>query len=1073
MRATRRGRRGACLTVMAMVLCIAPRAATAATPAAHWTAITQAAPTYLHPGDTSDFFEIIADNDGSATAGGPIVITDQLPAGLAVNAATAYAEILGVRETSFEEFLEPCTQESKAGAVTLTCTINANVPIGRAVVLNINVQVPEGAAGALTNTATISGGGAPQATTTVTAPVKPASEEAVPFGAALTADATDASGGVASQAGAHPFMFTTLLDFNVAKVNPIEECNEGLTHSCAELNAQAKDIEVALPAGFVVNPTAIPYCTQAQFELSRESCPAASQVGSIYLYFYSNQTAVQYAPVYNIEPPPGEPGELGFTISTTAHISMYGHVRSDGDYGLTADISGINQFDPVRAAALSLWGNPSDEAHNVLRLTELQTCEPGEGCSSGVILPKPFLTMPTSCSAEPLAIPIAGDSWQERKPAPYPHLGEASIPGMTGCDQLRFNPSLTAQPSSHRAGAPTGYELDLKVPQNEELNGLATPSVRNVEVTLPEGTVVSPSGANGLVACSAAQFELTQRAKGHCPSASKIGSVEITTPLLKDKVNGALYVGEPECSPCSPSQAESGQMVHLLLEAEGSGVVIKREGHTRISQAGGQLTAVFTENPQLPFSDLHVSLEQGPGAPLVNSSTCGSTITTAAITPWSTTTASKIAAPEASIEGCAPEGFAPSFRAGATTSAKSGAFTGFSVTMSRADGEQKLGRVSVTTPPGMLGVLKSVEQCSEAAANAGTCSGASQIGTGSFTLGAGSTPLTINGGKVYLTGPYEGKPFGLSIVAPAQAGPFVLAGNAGNGTEVVRASIAIDPHTSALTVTSDPLPQQLNGVPLSIRTINIDINREGFTFNPTNCDAMSVNGVIVSATGTISNASFPFQATDCGILPFRPRFTATTQGKTSKKNGASLHVRVTSGHGQANIGKVKVSLPIQLPSRLATLQKACIDSVFEANPASCPAASAVGQATAITPLLKRPLTGPAYLVSHAGRAFPDLQIVLQGEGINLVLTGNTDIKKGVTSSTFKAVPDAPITSFDLVLPEGPHSVFAAFGNLCTSTLNMPTIITGQNGAVIKQTTKIAATGCPKRKTSKHSTTKKG
>jgi hypothetical protein len=291
---------------------------------------------------------------------------------------------------------------------------------------------------------------------------------------------------------------------------------------------------------------------------------------------------------------------------------------------------------------------------------------------------------------------------------------------------------------------------------------------------------------------------------------------------------------------------------------------------------------------------------------------------------------------------------------------------------------------------------------------------------------------------------------------------------------VVRASIAIDPHTSALTVTSDPLPQQLNGVPLDIRTIEIDITREGFMFNPTDCDSMSVSGAIASATGTASSTSFPFQATDCGILPFKPKFAASTQGKTSKKNGASLHVKVSSGHGQANIGKVKVSLPIQLPSRLSTLQKACVDSVFEANPASCPAASVVGQATAITPLLKSPLTGPAYLVSHAGRSFPDMQIVLQGEGITLILTGNTDIKKGVTSSTFKTIPDAPITSFDLVLPEGPHSVLAAFGNLCTSKLNMPTILTGQNGAVIKQTTKIAPTGCPKhKKAKKHSAKKKG
>ncbi len=288
----------------------------------------------------------------------------------------------------------------------------------------------------------------------------------------------------------------------------------------------------------------------------------------------------------------------------------------------------------------------------------------------------------------------------------------------------------------------------------------------------------------------------------------------------------------------------------------------------------------------------------------------------------------------------------------------------------------------------------------------------------------------------------------------------------------MRASVAVDPHSGALTVTSDLLPQQMNGAPLDIRMVQIDIAREGFMFNPTNCDAMSIGSTVSSATGTAASSAIPLQAVDCAILPFKPTFTVSTQGRASKAGGASLHVKVTSGQGQANIAKVKVNLPLQLPSRLSTLQKACVDSVFEANPASCPAASAVGSATAVTPLLAQPLTGPAYLVSHAGAAFPDLEIVLQGEGIKLILDGNTQIKKGVTSSIFKTVPDAPISSFDLALPSGPHSVLAANlpakakFNLCGRKLNMPTVITGQNGAVVRQTTKIVATGCPKRKQAK-------
>jgi hypothetical protein len=174
-------------------------------------------------------------------------------------------------------------------------------------------------------------------------------------------------------------------------------------------------------------------------------------------------------------------------------------------------------------------------------------------------------------------------------------------------------------------------------------------------------------------------------------------------------------------------------------------------------------------------------------------------------------------------------------------------------------------------------------------------------------------------------------------------------------------------------------------------------------------------------------------------------------------------VKVGSGSGQANIHTVKVSLPKQLPSRLLTLKLACLASVFDANPAACPSASNVGTATANTPILAHPLSGPAYLISHGGGAFPDLDVVLQGEGIALILVGHTNIKNGITTSTFDTVPDAPVSTFELRLPEGPYSALAASAKLCTTPLKMPTTLTGQNGAVIKRSTKIGVTGCAKKK----------
>ncbi len=1066
--------RACTLALLALALVAAHAgSARAAGPAAHWIVLTQPQPTDFHPGDGADTYELFAVNDGAASTAGPITVTDVLPAGVTVNAVDASAEVAAGVEphTEVVSFRSSCTQATAAEVVTVSCTTSESVPVGRSVLLAINVRVPAGASGSLANRATIAGGGGGQAAADSSTLLTPAAQP-VPFGASLASEITDQSGALATRAGSHPFAFSTLLSFNVASTNPEEPCHFNEEHlPCPDLNAQAKDVEVALPPGLVGNPQAMPRCTQAQFEgHGFFDCPADTQVGSMYLYFYGSGTAVQYAPVYNIEPPPGQPAELGFTVSTLAHIPIYFHVRSDRDFGLTADIRDINQFDPVRAALLSIWGVPADEAHNQARMSEFGKCGLGEdGCPSGLPVATPFLRLPTSCSQAPLTVTVAGDSWQNPLTAPFPELTSAALTPPSGCEAVPFAPSIAIQTSTRRAGALAGYGIHIDNAQPEGPEALATADVRDVELALPEGTVVSPSSANGLVSCSDAQFGLKLRDRGACPPESKIGTVKLTTPLLAQPLGGNLYVGQPECSPCTASQSAAGQMVHLLLEAAGSGVIIKLSGHALIDQGSGRLTTVFTENPQLPFSDLEVQLEQGPQAPLVNPASCGAAIAAARITPWSTLTATGVAAPAVQIEGCTPRGFAPAFSAGDTRTARAGSFTGFHVTLARNDGEQALAGISVRTPAGLLGAIRNVARCPEAEANLGTCPASSQIGTSSVTLGPGPLPLRVGGGKVFFTGPYRGRPFGLSIVTPAEAGPFKLAGNTGLGTQVVRAAIAVDPASAALTVTSDGLPQQLNGIPLDIRTVDIDIDREAFMFNPTSCAPLTIAATIAGASGAAAGASYPFQADDCALLPFKPRFTALTEGRTSKAGGASLHVKVTSGPGQANIGKVKVDLPLQLPSRLTTLQKACLNAVFVANPASCPAGSVVGQATAVTPVLASPLSGPAYLVSHGGAAFPDLEIVLQGEGLTLVLDGATDIKKGITSSAFRALPDAPISSFDLVLPQGPHSALAAPTNLCSvKALRMPTAITGQNGALVRQSTRIAVAGCPRKHRRAHS-----
>ena len=1008
--------------------------------------VATSAPTYFKPGDEGDYYEVLAFNDGAApTDGSAFTVTEVLPEG--VTATSIYGE--AITHGSHQQFPE------RMNCPTLErCEAVEPVKVGEMVKIKVVVKVDPEAAGVLHGTVSIAGGGAETATASETTTV---STEPVPFGGALKGSITGGSG-LDTRAGSHPVAFTTITTFNVTSVNKVESCpliSLFQTPGCSRTDADVKDLDVPLPQGMVGNPTAVPRCSQLVFQTAaNDSCPPDTQVGVLQVGFYGKGNPVQYAPVYNVEPPPGQPAG-GFTIAEKFHIPIFFHVRSEGDYALEARLSGISEADAVDFAALSVWGVPASPIHNAQR--EGQHPVTGcyyEGCVSHAE-EKPFLTLPTSCPGSELGISMSGDSWQE--PGLFGPLGSTSMPALTGCDALSFAPSAAVTADTFQAGAPASYSVKLKVPQNEDPEGLATPSVRAVRLTLPEGTVLSPSAANGLMACTEAKFELHSGAPGQCPPQAKVGQVTVTTPLLTVPLHGSLFLGSPECAPCSPADAASGRMAPLLIQAEGFGVVIKLAGRTSIDQATGRLVTTFAENPQLPFSELEVVLKQGQDAPVVNPAVCGGAVAVAELTPWSSMSASKATSAPIPISGCAPRSFGPSLRAG-TVNARAGAFSDFSVTLSRADGQQDLGAATVTTPPGLLGMLSQVPLCGDAQATAGTCAAASQIGLASATIGPGTQPLTIAGGKVFLTGPYEGKPFGLSIVIPTEAGPFVLAGNTGGPTEVMRASIAVDPHTAAVSIASGALPSRLEGVPLDIRGVTVDVNRAGFMFNPTNCNALSIAGSFRSTSGTITNTAFPFQAVDCAKLAFSPRFAVSTQAQTSKARGASLHVKVIASGGQANIGAVKVDLPRQLPSRLATLQKACLAAVFEVNPANCPGASVVGVGKAVTPVLNSQLSGPAYLVSHGGAAFPDLEIVLQGQGITLILDGNTRIKKGITSSTFKSLPDAPISTFDLVLPEGPHSVLAtnlpasAHRSMCGQKRIMPTVLTGQNGAVVKKST---------------------
>jgi hypothetical protein len=897
-----------------------------------------------------------------------------------------------------------------------------------------------------------------------------------------------------TQAGSHPYEMVNVIE--LATRFRRDESNADSQYVRVPDGA-LKDLTEDLPPGLVGNPNATPKkCTVEQMLEQQESveankgCPAEALIGHLHVEYSSHIEDGQYKldePAFNVISSRGVALQIGIHY-TDVNVFVDNGLLAGGDYPVQATIFDAPPEAPVFETTLRIRGVV------------------GEGPTR-----KPFLTLPTGCTG-PLKSTLRVDSYEEPNQwdeATSVTRNSAGTPvSLTGCSKLLFPSTISVSPDTTDASASSGLTVGVHVPQTAAFNpeGLAESSLRDTTVTLPEGVAINPAGADGLEACSeglagftgfgefnaeaepgvkTATFtpempEPLQPGANFCPNGSKIGTVKIKTPLLEHELEGAVYLAAQNSNPFGSLVA-----MYLIAEDPASGSVIKLTGEVRLSETG-QIVTTFKNTPDLPFEELQLHFFGGERAPLTTPSRCGTYTTKAVFTPWDgngpVTSESSFQIEHGPNGGPCPGAslpFAPSLTAG-TTSIQAGGFSPFTMTMSREDGQQNLQAISLNMPAGLSGLLSGVKLCGEVQANAGTCGPESEIGETIVSVGVGNDPFTVKGGKVYITGPYKGAPFGLSIVNPAVAGPFNL------GKVIVRARIEVNPITAALTITSDnegpyKIPQYIDGIPLQIKHVNVTINRNDFTFNPTNCNPMAITGSLDSIEGATDALSVPFQATNCAVLGFAPKFAASTSGKTSRVDGASLSVKLTYPSApfgsQANIRQVKVELPKGLPSRLTTLQKACTAAQFHANPAGCPAGSIVGHAKAITPLVPVPLEGPAYFVSNGGEAYPNLIVVLQGYGVTIDLVGDTFISKaGITSSTFKTVPDAPVGSFELTLPEGPHSALTTDGNPCTQKLTMPTEFLAQNGAKLKRTTKIAVTGCPKVKQAakrKHKHTKHG
>jgi hypothetical protein len=817
--------------------------------------------------------------------------------------------------------------------------------------------------------------------------------------------------------------------------------------------ASVKRIRVDVPPGLAADPEAPqPKCTVAQFQSNPKGCPASSEVGTTEMEAVAEPLGIPLAlpslsgVVYNLEPPAGSGLPLDFGIAvepagelvSPIRLLLEGHVDWSGDYHEYFEINNVpdeaevNALLPVKAPLKVLKSKLNFNGH-----------------AGGN-----FLTLPSVCSSSTTSH-LELESWTKEVATAETHTPV----GVDGCGSVPFAPSTTVTPGNAAPDAPDGATTVVQAPQRTHENETNTSDIRDAKVVLPEGLTLNPSAAHGLEACTAAQIKIGSTQPVACPAGARVGAVTIETDLPPHSLSGSVFLGGPTGGPIT------NPPYTLYLDAESTmGVSVRLQGSVTPNPSTGRLEVTFANNPQLPFSELILTLNGGARAPLANPLMCAAASTDYEFTPYTAFPepggvgggATAIGATPFAIGGCPSS---PPFALAQSTvdsSNSAGAYTHYTFNLARAEGQQYVSHVSTVLPPGLAGAIPSVPLCGEPQAQQGTCPASSQIGTATVSSGSGGEPYPFSG-PVFLTGPYAGAPYGLSIPVEAAAGPFDL------GRLTTRATISVDPH-SARVIVGATLPTIFKGVPLRLRNIGVAVDRESFLFNPTNCGGLSTDTTLGSTLGASQTLSSPFAVTNCNALAFKPSFSAATSASTNpatlKANGAALRVNLLQGAHQANLRSVVAELPKSLPSRLTTLQKACPEATYAANPYSCPSSSKVGSVIVTTPVLAEPLKGPAYLVSHGGAAFPNLDLLLEGDnGVRVILEGATNIKHGITTSTFGSIPDVPVSSFVLELPSGPNSALTAVGALCTQTLTMPTTIIAQSGVAIKQATQIAVAGC--------------
>jgi hypothetical protein len=867
---------------------------------------------------------------------------------------------------------------------------------------------------------------------------------------------------------------------------------------------ELKTVRVDLPVGLSVNPGATVRCKLAVFQAGASGCPPESKVGESFVTAAGPLGPIEPKPgvtqvsVYNVEPKPGEAARFGLELGGN-EVFLEGDVNWSGDYheGFTIHVPATLSEDLGEALGL-LTGQKGVVLKNRLVFDGRS----GDGT---------FLTTPTTCFG-----PAYADDWVEGElpngpsgsdystflradsvgnpdpnfpngssffESPIPPLSETEGPGTEpkDCSSIPYEPSIGVDPGTAEANSPAAADVDIEAPHllpdfGAEEDEQDTSHTKEATVTLPLGMGLNPSAANGLQVCTDAQFGKGTRNPVACPPQSIIGTARIESAPLEDQANpqpeevleGNVYVGQQ-----LSRDPTSGEEYRIFIEAKSDryGISVRLIGHVRADPQTGQLSTTIAEAPQVPFTSFDLTFDGGARAVLSSPPTCGPNQTTTTMTPWSGNPA--VHPSDAFVLSSAPGGgkcaktmaerpFSPAFGAGPASS-KAGAFSPVSIRISRSDGQQELKGTDIVLPPGMTGKLPGIPYCSEAALaeasakpgnqekSSSSCPAASQVGSATISVGTGSAPYKIEGSKVFLSGPYHGAPLSLAVVTPATAGPFDL------GTVVVRVALFVDPETAQIHAVSDPLPHVFGGSQLSVRTVDLTMDRHEFTLNPTSCDPLATTGSLAGGGADPNNpaafssfgVSVPFQTTECNALKFRPKlFTKLIGGPKKMKRAqhpAFQAVLVARG-GDANISRTALTLPHSQFLDQGHIGTICTRVQLAAQ--ACPARSVYGFAHAKSPLLDEELKGPVYLVS-SDHELPDMLVDLQGQ-VDIRLRGVISSSKARLKTVFSGVPDVPVSKFVLSMKGGKKGLLVNSRNLCLKPNFSVLRFKAQNGKKLRK-----------------------